>query len=116
MPESQKSRSVKNQQKKLLNSIPPLNKILRATVSTYYLTCGKQNCYCHKGKRKHGPYYYLSAKEEGKMRMFLIPGELLKEVRTGVKYYNQLREIIYSLCKTNRQILWKRKENKRKLK
>jgi hypothetical protein len=112
MPKSQKSRSLKNQQEKLLNSIPPLDKILRTTVSTYYLTCGKQNCYCHKGKRKHGPYYYLSAKEEGKMRMFLIPKELLKEARKGIKYYDRLWEDIYKLCKINRQLLWKKKRNK----
>jgi len=28
------------------------------TIQKLWLTCGKQNCKCMKGK-KHGPYYYL---------------------------------------------------------
>ena len=98
-----------SQKKKLIKSLPPLDKILRATISKYYLTCGKPACHCHKDKKKHGPYYYLSAKEESKTRMFLIPEGFLNEVKRGVSYYNQLWEIIYKLCKLNRQILWKKK-------
>ncbi len=29
------------------------------TIQKLWLTCGKQNCKCMKGK-KHGPYYYLA--------------------------------------------------------
>ena len=103
---------LKREQKRLVKNTPSLRKILRTTISKYYLTCGYKKCWCHKGKKKHGPFIYLSYSEKGKTKMYFVPKELIKDVRKGVKNYNNLWEIIYKLCKINREILWLEKKKR----
>ena len=39
------------------------------SVVKQYMFCGKPSCACHRDPRKkHGPYYYLSYKEQGQSR------------------------------------------------
>lgn len=105
--------ALQNKQKVLIKEITPLlPKILRASISTYYLKCGKPNCYCRKGKLKHGPYQYLSAKEGNKVQGFLILDGILRQVYQGVGYYNLIWKMICDLCRVNRKILWKTNKNK----
>ena len=103
---------LKQEQKKLIRTAPSLKKILRTTISKYYLTCGYKKCWCHNGKKKHGPFIYLSHSEEGKTKMYFVPKELIKNVQEGVRNYKRLHEIIYKLCKINQDILWLEKKPK----
>lgn len=103
---------LKEEQKKLIRSAPSLKKILRTTISKYYLTCGYKKCWCHQGKKKHGPFIYLSYSEEGRTKMHFVPKELIKDVKEEVGNYKKLHEIIYKLCKINREILWLEKKLK----
>ena len=103
---------LKREQRKLIKSTPSLKKILRTTISEYYLTCGYKKCWCHQGKKKHGPFIYLSYSEEGKTKMHFVPKELIKDVQEKVGNYKRLHEIIYKLCKINREILWLEKKFK----
>lgn len=91
--------------KEIIKQMPPFGKILRTTISRYYLTCGYKRCRCHKGE-KHGPFIYLSVTEKGKTKMYFTPEEIAKQVKEGVKNYHKLWENIYKLCKINREILW----------
>lgn len=100
-----KIKKLEASRKKLIKKLPPLQKILRATISKYYLTCGYKKCRCHRGE-KHGPFVYLSAKEKGKLRMYFVPKELIENVKVGVKNYNKVWEIICELCIINRKILY----------
>lgn len=97
------------QQKKIIKQMPDLKKILRTTVSKYYLTCGYKKCRCHSGEKKHGPFVYLSFTDKGKTKMYFTPKDIEKYVKEGVKNYNRLWKDIYKLCKINREILWMKK-------
>ena len=106
-----KLRALKEKRQQIINKSPSLKKILRSTISKYYLTCGYKKCWCHKGKKKHGPFIYLSHSEKGRTKMHFVPKELIKDVQEKVGNYKRLHEIIYKLCKINREILWLEKKN-----
>jgi len=97
------------QRKEIIKKLPPFDRILRTTVSKYYLTCGYKKCRCHKGE-KHGSFIYLSVTEKGKTKMYFSPEEIVQQVKEGVKNYHRLWENIYKLCQINRQILWLKKK------
>jgi len=101
---------LKRRRNQTIERSPSLKQILRSTISKYYLTCGYKKCWCHKRKKKHGPYIYLSAKEKGKLKMCFVPKELIKEVKEGVKNYNKLWNDICEIARINRDILWLKKK------
>ena len=92
----------------IIKRLPKFNRILRTTISKYYLTCGYKKCRCHQGE-KHGPFIYLSVSEKGKTKMYFTPKEIVKQVKEGVKNYHKLWQDIYKLCEVNRAILWLKK-------
>ena len=100
---------LKRQRRKIIKQMPPFERILRTTISKYYLTCGYKKCRCHKGE-KHGPFIYLSLTEKGKTKMYFTPEEIVQQVKEGVISYHKLWENIYKLCQINREILWLKKK------
>ena len=58
------------------------------SVVRQYMFCGKPSCACHRdAKKKHGPYYYLSYKEEGKSRYKYLGKATSPEVERGRNYH-----------------------------
>ncbi len=104
-----KIEQLKAKRDQIIQQLPSLKEILRSTISKYYLTCGYKKCRCHKGE-KHGPFFYLSAKEKGKLKMNFVPKPLIEDVKKRVKKYNILWEQICNLCQINRKILWLEKK------
>jgi len=96
---------LKKKRQAIIKRMPRFNRILRTTISKYYLTCGYKKCRCHRGE-KHGPFIYLSVTDKGKTKMYFTPKELVKQVKQGVKNYDKLWQDICELCKINRKILW----------
>jgi hypothetical protein len=101
--------SIKEERRQLIKVLTPLlKKVLRATLSEYYLTCGKKNCKCKEGK-KHGPYLYLSSSGDAKVKMHKVPKGLEDKVREGVTAYNEVWKKLCRLCEINRELLWNKK-------
>lgn len=68
-----------------------------------YTTCGRANCRCQQGE-KHGPFWYLSRRFEGRTRLTYVREEKLEEVQLLVERYRdfqrtrqRLREIFREL-------------------
>ena len=102
-----------SERKKLVNQLPKMDEILRATISKNFLTCGTKGCHCHlKDGKKHGPYYYLSYIKDKKLKTFYIPKKLRKKVKINVKNYNKFWKLLCEICDINRQMLWKEEKNK----
>lgn len=61
-------------------------KMLKGSVVKKYKACGKGGCKCTKGEL-HGPFYYLTYKEEGKTKMtFLRQAQWEKAIRLNDNY------------------------------
>lgn len=80
-----------------------------------YMFCGKPSCACHRdAKKKHGPYYYLSYKEEGKSRYKYLGKATSPEVERG-RNYQMFQRGMARLGKIHREViglLWKIGETK----
>lgn len=92
----------------------------KGSLSKCYQTCGTPGCKCHKDKKyRHGPYWWWSAKENGKTKSILVPEGMLSEVRSYIDNYrlliskiNMLEEISEKIIKI--RIKDYRKEQKKK--
>jgi len=85
------------------------------SVVRQYMFCGKPSCVCHRdAKKKHGPYYYLSYKEEGKSRYKYLGKATSPEVERG-RNYQMFQRGMARLGKIHREViglLWKIGETK----
>ena len=102
------------ERQELIKGLPKWRDILRGSVLTYFLPCGKKGCRCKREKdRLHGPYYYISVSEKGKTRMYLL-GRKRKEAVYAVARYNDMMKRIYRICEINLRLLLARKEEDEK--
>ena len=92
----------------LLQTLPPLDSILRGSLIERYKRCGKPGCKCAKGPG-HGPKYYLSVSFPGKApQMDYVPQANHAEVSKRIANYHRSREILEAICEINRELLRRR--------
>lgn len=98
----------------LIKLMPEWKDILRGSVLTYFLPCGKRGCRCKRDKDSlHGPYYYMSVSEKGKTKMYLL-GRKRKEAVYAVARYNDMMKKVYRICEINLRLLLAMKEEDEK--
>ncbi len=92
------------------NPKPPSNvgKIIRGTIIERYFRCRKASCACQKGKKIHGPHYYITYSTEKNSRQVYVPRQLLDVVREYVKNYEKLWEFIKGVSEWNIRRLFRR--------
>ena len=101
--------SVANLHKKkavLLQNLPALSGLVRASFVKQYLTCGKKNCRCRRGF-KHGPFFYLvQAAGAGRVRKFLLktPAQR-KQARAGIAAHLKIQRRLAELSEINTELL-----------
>jgi hypothetical protein len=72
-----------------------------------YVTCGKPRCRCTRGQ-KHGPFYYLYWKEQGRSRSLYVPREKVSQLRRQIRNYRRFQtELTGSLQRQLRD--WQRR-------
>ncbi len=85
------------------------------SVVKQYMFCGKPSCACHRDpQKKHGPYYYLSYKEEGQSRYKYLGKATSPEVERA-RNYQIFQRGMAQLGKIHREVidlLWKIGETK----
>lgn len=102
------------EREELIKLMPRWKDILRGSVLTYFLPCGKKGCRCKREKdRLHGPYYYISVSEKGKTKMYLL-GRKRKEAVYRAARYNEMIKRIYRICEINLRLLLAGKEEDEK--
>jgi len=80
------------------------------SVVKQYMFCGKASCACHRdAQKKHGPYYYLSYKEEGRSRYKYL-GKATSSAVERARNYQVFQRGMAQLGKIHREgieLLWK---------
>jgi hypothetical protein len=81
--------------------------LLRASFVERFSVCGKNNCHCHHGGPKHGPFYYLTqCLGVGKVAKFLLKTQAQQQqAKAGVAHYRQLQEQLEELSQINTELL-----------
>lgn len=77
--------------------------VIRGTVVTTQLTCGKPNCHCQAG-RKH-IVHYITLKLKGKSKIFYIKKNSIKKASIWSKNYQKTKSIVDKLTLLNIKIL-----------
>ena len=82
----------------------PLHLLAKGKVLKRYLQCGKENCMCNKGGKKHGPYYYLVINIPANMRgpgdpkqkWFYLTKEEAERFKARIRNFSQLVNNMFS--------------------
>jgi hypothetical protein len=112
MPKKKISRARElRKRKRLIESLPDLEKILRGSVVERYRRCGRRNCHCaEEGDPGHGPAYYLIVTvAPGKTVQVYVAKEQRDEVEAWVENFKQARSILEEVSLVNRRLLRERK-------
>jgi len=78
--------------------------MLKGSVVKKYKACGKGGCKCTKGEL-HGPFYYLTYKEEGKTKMIFLRQDIWDISLKLNENYRTWRSKRAQISKINREIL-----------
>jgi hypothetical protein len=104
------TRTLRQKQKRLMQSLPDLTAILRGSLIERYKRCGKPGCSCAKG-RGHGPKYYLSVSKPGRRpEMDYVPQDYLERVQEQLNNFRKIKLILEELCEINRELLRRREK------
>jgi hypothetical protein len=79
-------------------------KMLKGSVVKKYKACGKEGCKCTKGEL-HGPFYYLTYKEDGKTKMIFLRRNIWDSAIRLNDNYRTWRNKRAQISKINIQIL-----------
>ncbi|MCX6384934.1 MAG: hypothetical protein NTV16_10755 [Actinobacteria bacterium] len=78
--------------------------MLPGSVVEKYIICGKEGCKCKKGSL-HGPFYYLTYKENKKTKMIFLKTAISKRAKVLNDSYKSFRKLRAKVSMINRQIL-----------
>lgn len=94
--------------KKLLSSLPPLDRIMRGTVLKREVKCGKPYCHCAKGKG-HTVWYVSTTHPSGKTEQISLPSTLVPLAQDWAKNYRKAKKIFKDISAINRDIIRQRR-------
>jgi hypothetical protein len=99
------SAALYKRRRQLLRNMPAVEEVLRGTLRTSFLRCGRPNCHCANGPG-HGPKHYLSISQpSGRPRRYYVRNTDVERVRQSIATLNKLREILDQICAVNTELL-----------
>lgn len=93
----------------LLKSLPAFDRLLRGSLITRNVRCGKPNCRCASGQGH--PSLYLSSLHGGKTRLDYVPASWEPWVRERLDNYHLAQELIVELAEINLELLRRREKD-----
>ena len=104
------SAALRKRRRKLLDGVPPLERILRGSVIERYKRCGRPGCHCA-NDRGHGPKRYLSISITGQRpQMDYVPNGNHTQVSAYLANFQRVREILNEVCAINTELLRRRED------
>ena len=100
------SQELKERKLQLVKALPPMNHILRGSLITRHVKCGKPTCHCATGVGHAS--LYLSSFYHGKTQMDYVPAAWEQWVRTGLENYEVAQDILSELTELNLELLRRR--------
>lgn len=96
---------LQSRRQQLLDSEHNLD-LLRGSLITRKVKCGKPNCHCASGQGH--PSLYLSSFYEGRNKIDYVPAKWEPWVKERLDNYHRLQEIIMELAEINLELLRRR--------
>ena len=93
-----------------MRNLPPLDRVLRGSLTETYKRCGRPNCHCANGLG-HGPKRYLvTSQPGGRPRRDYVPNALCAQVAELLDNLHRLRAALNEICAINAELLRRREE------
>lgn len=105
MFQSLSTEELQRRRQQLLDSKYSLD-LLRGSLITRKVKCGKPNCHCALGQGH--PSLYLSSFYEGQNRIDYVPAKWEAWVKERLDNYHRLQELIVELAEINLELLRRR--------
>jgi len=99
----QKVRALIKERNKLEKENLSLRDMIKGTVIEHYKKCGG-DCVCREGKL-HGPYWYLSYKEDNKSRLQYIDKKGLSKIKRLAGNYKKFQSNLTRISRMNKEII-----------
>jgi len=81
-----------------------LGYVCQGTITRRYLPCGKLPCACRKDPgRRHGPYYYWTAKMAGRTQSRMLTPAMVPLYREGIRNHQRIQAILKRMRKISLQ-------------
>lgn len=103
------SDQLRDRRQQLLNSFPSFDSLLRGSLITRNVKCGKPNCRCASGQGH--PSLYLSTLHKGRTRLDYVPAAWEAWVRERLDNYHLAQELIVELTEINLELLRRREKD-----
>ncbi len=100
---------LKERKTHILRSLPSMDHVLRGSLITRHIKCGKANCHCATGTGH--PSLYLSSFYRGHTYMDYVPTAWEAWMRTGLENFGVLQELLTEVTELNLE-LFRRREKK----
>lgn len=100
---------LRDRRQQLLHSFPSLDSLLRGSLITRNVKCGKPNCRCASGQGH--PSLYLSTFHEGRTRLDYVPAAWESWVRDRLNNHQMVQENIVELTEINLELLRRREKD-----
>jgi len=101
-------RQLRERRLRLRRQLPPFEEILRGTVRTRELRCGKPTCHCTSGKG-HLAWYLTVSFAGGRTEQMSLPASVVSQAQAQVANYQAWWEAIEAVSAINRDLLRRRR-------
>ena len=101
---SKKINTLRRERRELLEDLPTLVRLLRASYFERFSTCSRPSCPCHRGQR-HGPRAYIAVTTGRRQRQHYVPRSQQLAVNEGIRQYHRLLTIVDRLTAINLELM-----------
>jgi hypothetical protein len=102
--------ALRKRRRNLVRGLPPIQRLLRGSLTETYKRCGRPNCHCASGPG-HGPKRYLVISQPGgRPRRDYVPNATHEHVASLIDNFNRLRGALYEICAINTELLRRRED------
>lgn len=104
------SAALRRRRHQLVRALPPLEQLIRGSLSETYKRCGRSRCHCNNNGPGHGPKRYLStvARTGERPRLGYVPNATYPQVAEFLANYRKLQEMLNEICAINAELLRRR--------
>jgi hypothetical protein len=100
---------LKERKTQTLQSLPAMNHVIRGSLITRHIKCGKPNCHCATGTGHKS--LYLSSFYRGRTFMDYVPASWEAWVRQGLENHEGIQNLLSELTELNLELLRRREKS-----
>jgi hypothetical protein len=103
------TQELKERKAQILRSLPSMDHVIRGSLITRLIKCGKPNCHCATGEGHIS--LYLSSFYHGHTGMDYVPSAWESWMREGIENYGVIKDLLLELTELNLELFSRREKS-----